>query len=103
MLADDSHHRGEPEAAPGERRREEVVEDLGFGLGVHARTVVADRKPDIAARGKRNLGRQAVQRGSVVMRDCGGQADLALGIADGLRGVGDQVQGHLEKLILVRL
>ena len=103
MAAHDAEDSGHTQAAPREFGREERIEDLLDGLGVHTATRVGHFDISVNTFGRR------VQAGShdlidiieicaVAVHCAGRQGDDAALVADGFRGVGDQVHDNLADL-----
>ena len=96
VTAHDTEDRGEAEAAPGELRREERLEDPVHGLRVHPRPVVAHLEEHVAARREWLPARppqRLVGRGHVPRPR--GHGDGPAPLADRLGAVDDQVHQHL--------
>ena len=104
MAAHDAEDGGHAQAAPRELGREERIEDLLDGLGVHAAARVGHFEIGVDTFGQRfvQAGPQdlidIVEICAVTVHRAGRQGDDAALVADGFRGVGDQVHDDLADL-----
>ena len=98
VTAHNAEHGGETEAAAGEFRREEGVEDFREDVGGHATTGVAHLEKDILALGEPGPSGAAVKGRVIGVHEAGGHDDFAAAITGGVGGVEDQVHHDLAEL-----
>ena len=95
MTADDAEDRGQSQAPAGELGGEEGLEDALLRRLVHAGAGVGDLQGEIEPRSQVPLSVRPLQVFTRALRDAGGDGDDAAPLADGLRGIDDQVHNHL--------
>ncbi len=95
VAAQDAMRRRHAQAAPGELGGEKGLEHAPQRVGIHAAARVAHFQPNETSGRRLALQQAATQVGLVANLLAGAEGDRARLLADGFRGVGDQVHHHL--------